>query len=203
VFSSLAPGMTQEDVVHRLQAAIADAGADFGFTLPACDRETNLAMACLPSSKRLREGDLVWSDLGAVYHGYWCDFSRAGSLGQPSDEALRLWEAIYRVTMAGVQAIRPGLTLADVVRACAAEAERQRLALNFAAGRVGHGIGLMLTEPPSLTLSETTRLEPGMTITLEPGIVQPDGVFVVEQNVAVTEEGADLLSAGPWEIWVP
>jgi Xaa-Pro aminopeptidase len=45
-------------------------------------------------------------------------------------------------------------------------------------------------------------LAPGMTITLEPGIVGPDGVFIVEQNLVVTNEGSELLSGGPWEIWI-
>lgn len=108
VFPQLTPGLTQEEVVHRLQAAICQAGADFGFCIPTFGRETNEAMACLPSAQRIEEGDLVWADLGAVYHGYWCDFSRAVSLGRPSDETLRMWEAIYRVTMRGVEAVRPG-----------------------------------------------------------------------------------------------
>lgn len=202
VLPNLTPGLTQEKVVHRLQSAVCDAGADFGFIIPTWDPETNEAMACLPTSKPLEKGDLIWVDMGAVYHGYWCDFSRAVSLGQPSDEALRTWEAIHRVTMKGVEAVRPGVTIGQVVQACAEESERQGLDLNFAAGRMGHSIGLMTTEPPSLTLEETTVLEPGMTITLEPGTVGPSGVFVVEQNVAVTEDSFDLLSEGPWEIWV-
>ena len=92
--------------------------------------------------------------------------------------------------------------MGDVVRASATEAERLGVSLKFAAGRIGHSIGLMLTEPPSLTLQEQTRLEPGMTITIEPGIVNRGGVFVVEQNVAITEGDPELLSAGPWEIWI-
>jgi Xaa-Pro aminopeptidase len=159
-------------------------------------------MGCLPTEKMLKKGDFIWVDMGAVYRGYWSDFCRAVSLGQPSDEALGMWQAIQDVTMASVEAIKPGVTVQQIVRTCAAAAERKGLDLNFAAGRIGHGIGLMLTEPPSLTQEETRVLEPGMTVTLEPGIVGPGGVFIVEQNVAVTEDGFDLLSEGPWEIWV-
>lgn len=202
VYPRLAPGVTQEQVVHMLQAAVCEASADPGFIIPVFDAETYEAQTCLPSSKPIEKGDIVWVDMGAVYHGYWCDFCRAVSLGRPSDEILRTWEAIHRVTMKGVEAVRPGATFNQVVRACAAEAERQGVNLNFAAGRTGHSIGLHLAEPPSVRLDNTAVLEPGMTFTIEPGIVNRSLVFVIEQNVVVTEDGVDLLSDGPWEIWV-
>ena len=201
VFPRLRSGMTQEQVVHKLQAAICEGGADVGFIMPTWGGESNLAMSSLPSEERLERGDLICVDMGAVHHGYWSDFSRAASLGRPSEYVLQTWEAIHRVTMKGVEAVGPGVPIGQVVKACAGEARRLNLDMNFAAGRSGHGIGLMLTEPPSMTLEERTILEPGMTITLEPGIVNEAGVFVVEQNMAVTEAGADLLSAGRWEIW--
>ena len=202
VFPQLNPGLTQETVVHMLQAAVCEAGADFGFTIPTWDSETYLSMSCLPGTKQIKFGDFIWVDMGASYHGYWCDFCRAVSLGNPPDRIKNLWEAIHHVTMKGVETVKPGVSIKQIVQACAEESERQGLELNFEAGRMGHGCGLMLTEPPNVTLDETTILETGMTINLEPGIVSEEGVFVIEQNVAVTEDGYELLSKGPWEIWV-
>ena len=203
VFPTLAPGMTQEQVVHQLQAAICQAGAEPGFIIPVFGPETAQAQLSLPTADPIAAGDVIWVDMGAVYHGYWCDFCRSVSLDAPPAAHLNLWEAVHRTTMAGVQAVRPGVTFRQVVEACAAEAERQGLDLSFSAeiGRLGHGIGLLLTEPPSVTLHNETVLVPGMTFTLEPGIVGPSGVFVVEQNVAVTPYGVELLSAGQWEMW--
>jgi Xaa-Pro aminopeptidase len=94
------------------------------------------------------------------------------------------------------------VTFGAVVQACADEAARLGVDLNFTGGRTGHSIGLHLAEPPSVTLDNATKLEPGMTFTLEPGIVNRTFVFVIEQNLAVTEDGYDLLTEGPWEIWV-
>ena len=202
VFPRLRPGLTQETVVHWLQSAVCEAGADFGFIIPTWNSETYLSMSCLPNAEKIKRGDFIWVDMGAIYHGYWCDFCRAVSLGIPSDETLRLWEAINRVTMKGVESVKPGVSVHEIVQTCAEESKRQGLELNFAAGRMGHGCGLMLTEPPSFTLAEETILETGMTINLEPGIVSENGVFIIEQNLAVTKEGHDLLSKGPWEIWV-
>jgi Xaa-Pro aminopeptidase len=68
------------------------------------------------------------------------------------------------------------------------------------AGRVGHGLGLSTTEPPSLAFGDPTVLEPGMVVTIEPGFATEFGIFHVEQNVAVTDKGPDVLSTAPWEL---
>lgn len=204
VFPKLTPGLTQEEVVHMMQAGVADGGADFGFIIPCFDHETYVAQSSLPSDKPIEKGAMVWIDMGAVYHGYWSDFCRAATLGPPSDETLRTWEAVHLTTMAAVQTVRPGVTFAQLVQACVAEGERQGLDMSFTAeaGRLGHGIGLRLAEPPSITPDNQMVLEPGMAFTIEPGVIRPSGMFCIEQNMVVTEEGVDLLTEGPWEIWV-
>ena len=64
-------------------------------------------------------------------------------------------------------------------------------------GRIGHGLGLQSTEPPDVSLSDQTNLQPGMVITVEPAIIRDDGIFQVEQNIAVTDQGYDLLTHSP------
>lgn len=204
VFPKLHPGLTQEQIVHMLQGGVADGGADFGFIIPCFDPDTYVAQSALPTNKPVEKGALIWIDMGAVSHGYWCDFCRAASLGKPSDETLRTWEAVHRTTMAGVKAVRPGATFSDLVKAIAAEGSRQGLDMSFTAeaGRLGHGLGLHLAEPPSVTLDNTNVLKPGMAITIEPGVIRRSGMFCIEQNMVVTENGVDVLTDGPWEIWV-
>jgi Xaa-Pro aminopeptidase len=202
VFPLLEPGVTQEQLMHKLNAAISEAGSEPGFIVISCDRETNLAPASLPSQRVADTRQLILVDAGASYHGYWCDFCRGVSLGRPDDRTLRAWEAMYRVTMRGVHTARPGVSVDQIVRACAQQAEEEGFQLNLSGGRMGHSIGLMITELPSMRLGEETVLQPGMTLTLEPSIVLDSTMFVVEQDFAITEEGADILSHGPWEIWV-
>jgi Xaa-Pro aminopeptidase len=204
VFPKLSPGLTQEQIVHMLQGGITDAGADFGFIIPCFDPDTYVAQSAMPSNKPVEKGAMVWIDMGAMYHGYWCDFCRAASLGKPSAETLRTWEAVHRTTMAGVKAVKPGATFSQLVQAIAAEGERQGLDMSFTAeaGRLGHGLGLHLAEPPSVTLDNHAVLQPGMAITLEPGVIRRSGMFCIEQNMVVTEDGVDVLTEGPWEIWV-
>jgi Xaa-Pro aminopeptidase len=200
-FSRLAPGTTEAELASNLRAAIAARGAEFGFMAPGFVPEAYLAMSRVPGRETLQPGHLIWTDLGAIYGGYWSDFGRAAVIGQATDRQRRLWDGVHHITQAGVEAIGPGRAIPEVVEACRREANRRNLEMNFAAGRIGHGLGLTLTEPPHVAAYEATVLQPGMVITLEPGIVSPEGVYIVEQDIAVTETGHEVLSAGRWEIW--
>ena len=201
VFQSLAPGMTEAELASRLQAGIATQGAEFGFMAPCMVPAGYMTMSRVPSRHPLVPGELIFCDLGAIYHGYWSDYGRAAVIGKASDRQRRMWEDVHAVTQAGLAEVRPGHSMSAVVAACNRTAQRVGLAMNFASGRIGHGLGMQLTEPPHVAGHETELLRPGMVITLEPGIVSPQGVYIVEQDIAVTETGAEQLSTGRWEIW--
>jgi Xaa-Pro aminopeptidase len=74
------------------------------------------------------------------------------------------------------------------------------LGMSFSAGRIGHGVGLMTTEPPSVALYDNTVLQAGMVLAIEPGKVTEDGIFHVEQNVVVTETGHEIISDCDWKL---
>jgi Xaa-Pro aminopeptidase len=108
------------------------------------------------------------------------------------------------VTEAAVRLIRPGRPVAEIAAAC-----REGLAgldlevtahLSDLAGRVGHGLGLDVTELPHVAEFDSTVLEAGMVITVEPAIATRYGAFHVEENVLVTEDGFEILSTAPWEL---
>jgi Xaa-Pro aminopeptidase len=144
---------------------------------------------------------MLWIDAGCAVGGYWSDFSRAAVVGQPSAEQYRAQEEIHEITWEAVQKVRPGICASQLAQAC-----NTRLAgLNFAitssisglASRVGHGLGLDVTEPPHIAEYDDTILEPGMVITVEPGVAAEYGTFHVEENVLVTREGYEVLSTAP------
>jgi Xaa-Pro dipeptidase len=68
------------------------------------------------------------------------------------------------------------------------------------AGRVGHGLGLDITEPPHISEHDPTVLEAGMVITIEPGVATEFGIFHVEQDVVVTPEGPEVISLAEWSL---
>ena len=67
-------------------------------------------------------------------------------------------------------------------------------------GRIGHGLGLQSTEPPDISLTDPTVLEPGMVITVEPAIIRDHGIYQIEQNVVVTASGSDVLTRTSHEL---
>jgi Xaa-Pro aminopeptidase len=200
-YPRLSPRLTEAELAANLRATIASSGGEFGFMTQTFVPEGYEAMSRMPTFQTLQPGTLIWTDLGAVYGGYWSDFGRAAVIGGATDRQKRLWQGVHEVTQAGVAAIRPGRPIREVVDACGQEARELGLTMNFASGRIGHGLGLMLTEPPHMASYDDHVLETGNVITLEPGIVGPEGVYIVEQDIAVVETGADVLSNGRWQLW--
>ena len=88
-----------------------------------------------------------------------------------------------------------------IAETCARQLGKHGFNLTFDAGRCGHGLGLMSTEPPHVATYDPTILEEGMVITVEPGIVNEKGVFCIEENVAVTKDGFEVLSGASREIY--
>jgi len=148
----------------------------------------------------LAAGDVLMLDTGAVRDGYFCDFNRNFAIGRASDATRRAHAALIAATDAGIAAARPGATAADLHRAVT-DAVRAAGATP-AGGRVGHGLGLTLTEWPSLIPADRTQLRPGMVLTVEPAVVTgPGRIMVHEENIVLREGGAEPLSTlAPAEI---
>jgi Xaa-Pro aminopeptidase len=147
-----------------------------------------------PSERRLKDGDVLVLDTGSVFDGYFCDFDRNWAVGWTDPAASSAYEVLYEATEAGLEAARPGATCADVHSAMD-RVIRSAGAIGDHVGRFGHGLGMELTEWPSNRPGDETVLEPGMVLTLEPGMgVAPGRMMVHEENIVVGEGGARLLS---------
>jgi Xaa-Pro aminopeptidase len=158
-----------------------------------------------PSGRRLNKGSIFSIDTGCRVRGYFCDFNRNyawGHVPAPSDYAHDL---LWRATQAGIDAAVPGATAGDVWRATAKVLDGGLEVIGGRrprSGRMGHGIGLRLTEPPSVHPDDTTVLVPGMVITVEPSaefdLGTPEGtrrhMLIHEENLVITENGPELLS---------
>jgi Xaa-Pro aminopeptidase len=141
-------------------------------------------------------------DTGLVWDGYFCDYDRNYAIGAPSAVLKSNWSRLLDATEAGKEAAKVGNTARDVFRAMDAICTGGQGGGD--AGRLGHGLGMNLTEWPSFINGDETELVDGMVITLEPGITMPDGsVLVHEDNFVITAHGARQLSpAAPRELWV-
>ena len=147
-----------------------------------------------PTDRILGSGDIMMLDTGAVFDGYFCDFDRNFAFGRSTDEMRRAYDVVYAATEAGIAAASPGATCSDLYRAMA-EVMSANGASEGDVGRLGHGLGMQLTEWPSLTPIDMTVLETGMVIAIEPGMSFGDGKTMVhEENIVVREYGAELLT---------
>jgi Xaa-Pro aminopeptidase len=147
-----------------------------------------------PSGRTLQSGDILILDTGCVFDGYFCDFDRNFAFRNASDLARRAYDTVYRATQAGLEAAIPGASCAELYTAMQSVMSRAGASGNDV-GRLGHGLGMQLTEWPSHTEFDDTILEPGMVITLEPGMsFAPGKVMVHEENIVIRDGPPQLLS---------
>ena len=196
-FYSIEAGMTEREISMLAQQCMLEGGAEYpGFVIITSGEGNYERISAISSDRRIQKGDLLWLDLGAVYNGYWSDFCRAGVVGPISDERNKMQDDIYDATDEAASIMRPGTPIRDVAYACGKALEKRGYSATYDCGRMGHGMGLMSTEPPSVTVRDEGILKPGMIINLEPGILVDSGVFCIEENYVITEDGYERLSTG-------
>lgn len=204
-FAAIRPGMPEaeaEVIFHREMLAL---GGQTPWVL-ITSGAGNYDLVSKGGSDRLLElGDIVWFDGGCAIDGYWSDFSRAGVIGGPTHEQVATQQALHAITHMGVAMVQPGMPVAEIAARCNRAVEDLGLPLtsniSALAGRVGHGLGRLITELPSLSEEDETRLAPGMIVTIEPGVATDFGTFHVEENVLVTADGPKILSSPNWKLW--
>ena len=199
----LRAGDSEREACRRLRIDIAERGADATPFMPAISGPGGVSqIVCGPHDRVLEAGDILFIDTGSTYDGYFCDFDRNYAVGPISDHARRAQDAIWLATEDGLAAAVPGATTDDLWRAMSRRLEAAG-SLGNNVGRLGHGLGLQLTEPPSHMPGDGTVIEVGMVLTIEPGMEYAPGQMIVhEENVVITPDGAQLLTKrAPRELW--
>ncbi|MGF1689563.1 Xaa-Pro peptidase family protein, partial [Photobacterium japonica] len=188
-------GMTEREICKQFGMDMLQAGADacpFIIAGSGPDAYDDILMG--PTDRVIEHGDVLLIDTGAVWDGYFSDFDRNWAFGTASEQTKAAYRATYEATTKGFEAARPGATTTDIYNAMWKVLEANG-ALGNDIGRVGHGLGMELTERPSNTATDNTVLKPGMVMTLEPGMVYAQGKTMLhEENIVITEDGAEWLS---------
>jgi Xaa-Pro aminopeptidase len=203
-FTSARAGELDRPVAARLAGGMTARGGHDPWVLVASGPGNYALATGAPHDRALESGDLLWFDAGCSVDGFWSDFSRAGVIGGPTTDQRDAQRRIVALTAKGVAMVRPGVPVAEIA-AVVDEGVRDiglpvEVATSEMAGRVGHGVGYDITEPPHVSVDDPTILEPGMVITIEPGVATPFGLFHAEEVVSVTALGRDILSRSPRDL---
>jgi len=160
---------------------------------PLDERDATVRISLNP----LTEGTGVSFDFGSVFESYCSDFGRTIHVGEPNDEYRFVYETVMAAQRAGIEAVRPGVTAAEVDHAT----RRVIVASGYGEWfrhRTGHCIGLDVHEEPFISEEDATPLESGMTFTIEPSVYRPGRVGVrVEDVILCTETGGEKLNQYP------
>jgi len=186
-----------------------------GFPGTLCTSVNDRVVHGIPSSYVLQDGDIIAIDCGAKLDGFHGDTCLTVGVGQISEEARRLLQTCQLAMFLGIEHCRVGYRLGDMSTAVQTFAEER--GYSVVREYIGHGLGRELHEDPQVVFADQRpgtgfRMEPGMTITIEPilnigsqrCLVEPDGWTVrtadgqlsaqFEHAVAITKEGPDILS---------
>lgn len=194
----LRAGVREVDVALELERFVRQNGGEgMSFSTIVAGGHRSAMPHGTASERVIERGDLVTLDFGARLDGYHADMTRAVAIG-PVAQPLRGWyDAVLEAQLAGLAALRPGVSGVDADLAAREVLARHGLAELFVHS-LGHGTGLQIHEAPSLSQRSKDVLASGMVVTVEPGVYQPGtGGLRIEDMVLITEDGYERLSQSP------
>lgn len=194
-------GMTEREAALELDYTMLRQGAEaLSFETIAVAGENGSKPHGVPGSRKLRAGDFLTLDFGAVVDGYHSDMTRTVAIGTPGAEQSKIYDTVLRAQQAALEILKPGVPCKDVDAAARGVIENAGYGEHFRHS-TGHGVGLEIHEAPSLFGRSKAVLEPGMVVTIEPGIYVPGFCGVrIEDMALITESGYENLTTAPKEL---
>lgn len=195
VLPMLRPGLTEREVALEIEFFMRRSGAEgVAFELIVVSGANGSMCHGVPSEKKIESGDLVTMDIGALLDGYHSDMTRTVGIGHLSEEQKRVYHTVLSAQLAAIEKAAPGVVCSEVDRA-AREIIDKDYPGTFGHS-TGHGVGVEIHEWPNFAPSCQEVLQPGMVVTVEPGIYLPGKFGVrIEDMIAITEDGCEDLTA--------
>ena len=185
-------GQPLDQAFRDFKIALLEAGAEeVPYLVGGAGQDGYSDVISPPSNQPLKNGDILMLDTGSSLKGYFCDFDRNWAIGKASNLAKTAYSKLYNATEVALNKIRPGMTCEQVfslINNSLGEGDSD-------IGRMGHGLGIQLTEYPSLMLNDKTVLRENMIITIEPSLSYGDGLMMVhEENICIRDGEPELLT---------
>jgi Xaa-Pro aminopeptidase len=189
------PGMSESDLAADFESYIRKNGATkTSFDSIVAFGENAAFPHYITGNRILRKNDIVLCDIGALVDGYCSDLTRTFFMGKMTALGQKVYSTVDRAQKLAMAAVKPGVKTAQIDRIARDEIERAGYGRRFIHS-TGHGVGVEIHEAPWVGPTSTDTLEPGMIITVEPGIyLQGWGGVRIEDTLLVTSKGYEVLT---------
>ena len=194
LFDRVKPGMTERQVARLMrQLVLEEGGDDVSFVILQLDAPG--ASNLFKFDRPLEKGTILAIDAGAYVGMHTIDYPRMAVLGRATAQQKLVHRKVLEVNRKMAAALKPGITCAEMFQIGVRSIRETAIGLppNLE-GRMGHGQGLLITEPPSIAAADDTRLEPGMVVSTEPYLRSGDVHFLWEDVHAITDGGHEQLT---------
>jgi Xaa-Pro aminopeptidase len=194
--SIIKPGLRELDVALELEMYMRKNGATGpSFDTIVASGERSALPHGIASERIIQAGEFVKLDFGAYYKGYCSDITRTLVVGKPTDKHREIYDIVLEAQLHCLEHIRPGMTGKEADALTRDIITRYGYSDHFGHG-TGHGLGLEIHESPRLSPTSDLVLEPGMTVTVEPGIYLPHfGGVRIEDDIVITKTGMKRLTS--------
>lgn len=195
------PGVREIEIANELEFFMRKQGAtSSSFDMIVASGYRSALPHGVASEKEIQSGELVTMDYGALYNGYCSDITRTVAVGQISDELKNIYDTVLEAQLRGVKGIKPGMTGKEA-DALTRDYITEKGYGEYFGHSTGHGLGLEVHEEPRLSHLSESILEPGMVVTVEPGIYIPSvGGCRIEDDIVITETGNKRLTNATKEL---
>lgn len=205
---TVAIGRRECEVLAEVMRVFYNHGAEVPqCNLIVCSGPNTAPMQRFAGDRLIREGDLVFMDIGACFNGVFSEATRTVVCGTPNEQQRELFQTVHQIHLDTIASLVPGAHFEDVQTAANEHYAGSKFHGNMQKMVIAHGIGVGYAEPPFIAPpgrpARDMRLEPGMTLAVVPTILVPGipggGGVRLEDIVAVTEAGPELLTRAPYD----
>ncbi|RPF55653.1 M24 family metallopeptidase [Aquisalibacillus elongatus] len=199
--SFIKPGVKEIDVSNELEFFMRKQGAvSSSFDIIVASGYRGALPHGVASEKEIQSGELVTLDFGALYNGYCSDITRTLAVGEINDQLKEIYDVVLEAQLRGMKGTKAGMTGVEADALTRDYIKEQGYGEYFGHS-TGHGLGMDVHEGPALSFRSEKKLEPGMVVTIEPGIYVPDvGGCRIEDDTVITENGNETLTFSTKEL---
>lgn len=198
ILGFIRPGVTEREIALKLDNCMLENGAEgLSFETIAPCRSKYVYASGVPGNYKVKNGDFVLMDFGAVYDGYHSDMTRTVCVGQPSEKMGKIYDIVLKAQLEALKKVKSGITGSEL-DGYARDIIDESGYGDFFGHSLGHGVGMEIHEFPTASSKSETILKENMVVTVEPGIYLPGEFGVrIEDFVVVTENSHQNLTNCP------